>query len=172
MKRNVLSFLLILLVACFSVTAVGNGNNPHPRPFKGSMSGESVADFTTGACLGVTGAPWQTFAHLTGELTHFGRSEWYTSHCSTLDGMQLVNGDATLVAANGDELWMTYTAELISPFIVPGVLLFAQTNVVVGGTGRFDGASGELLTLVAVTIEDMSSINLQISAEFAGTISY
>ena len=172
MKGNITSFLLVLLVACFSVTAVGNGDNPKPRPFKGSMSGEATFDFVSGACLDVTGAPWQTLSYLTGDLSHLGESEWFTSHCATLDGQQLVNGEATLVAANGDEIWMTYTAELISPFILPGVLLYAQENIVVGGNGRFEGASGEFLTLVAVTIDDLTAPTTPVSGDFAGTISY
>lgn len=172
MKRNITSFLLVLLVACFSVTAAGDGDNLQPRPFMGSMSGEGTFDFTTGACLGITGAPWQSFGYMAGNLTHLGNSEWFVSHCSTLDGQQLVNGEGTLVAANGDELWMTYTAELISPFIVPGVMLYAQDNVVTGGTGRFEGASGAFQTLIAVTIEDLTVPTAPASGEFAGTITY
>lgn len=172
MNRNITSFLLILLVACFSVTAAGNGDNLQPRPFMGSMSGEGTFDFTTGACLGITGAPWQSFGYLAGNLTHLGNSEWFGSHCSTLDGQQLVNGEGTLVAANGDELWMTYTAELISPFIVPGVLIYAQNNIVTGGTGRFEGASGELLTIVYLTIETFTDEVVPVNGEFAGTIAY
>jgi hypothetical protein len=172
MKRNVTSFLLVLLVACFSVTAVGNGDNPKPRPFKGSMSGEATFDFVSGACSDVTGAPWQTLSYLTGDLSHLGESEWFTSHCSTLDGQQLVNGEATLVAANGDEIWMTYTADLIPPLIIPGTVMYIQDNVVVGGTGRFEGASGKFLTLVAVTIDDPTALTTPVSGDFAGTISY
>lgn len=172
MKRNVISYLLILLVACFSVTAAGNGDNPQPRPFTGSMSGEGTFDFTSGACLGITGAPWQSIGYMAGDLAHLGNSEWFVSHCSTLDGQQLVNGEGTLVAANGDELWMTYTADLISPFIVPGILVYAQHNVVVGGTGRFEGASGEFQTLIAVTLEDLTVLTAPVSGDFGGTITY
>jgi hypothetical protein len=172
MKRNFISFLLVLLVACFSVTVAGNGNNPKPRPFKGSMSGEATFDFISGACLDVTGAPWQTLGYMIGDLSHLGESEWFVSHCSTPDGLQLVNGQGTFVAANGDELWMTYTAELISPFTVPGVMLYAQDNVVTGGTGRFEGAAGEFQTLLAVTLEDLTVPTTPVSAEFAGKIIY
>ena len=172
MKRNVISFLLILLVACFSMTAVGNGDNPHPRPFKGSMSGDATFDFTTGACIVITGAPWQSIGYMAGNLTHLGKSEWFVSHCATPDGLQLVNGEGTLVGAIGDELWMTYTAVLFSPFIVPGVMMYAQVNVVTGGSGRFEGASGTFKTLIAVTIEDLTVLTTPASGEFAGTITF
>lgn len=175
MKRKSVQFLLIVLLACFTAAAVANGSNPNARPFMGSMSGEGTFDFTTGACLDVTGAPWQSFGSMTGNLTHLGQAEWYVSHCSTLDGMQLVNGEGTLVAADGDEIWMTYTADLIShdefpP--LPAVLVYAQVNIVTGGTGRFEGASGEFLSLIFVSIEDLTVLTAPAYAEFAGNIAY
>jgi len=172
MKSKAFLFLLALLLVLFSATVVGKSPNPHPRPFKGSMSGEATFDFTTGACLGITGAPWQTIGYMEGKLTHLGKAEWFVSHCSTLDGLQLVNGEGIFVAANGDELWMTYTAELISPFIVPGVVLYAQDNVVTGGTGRFENASGKFQTQIAITLEDLTVLTTPASGEFAGAISY
>ena len=173
MKRKFLPILASLMVACFSVALAVAGDYANPRLFRGSMNGEATFDFGSGACLEVTGAPWQTIGHMTGELSHLGESEWFVSHCSTLDGLQLVNGEGALVAANGDEIWMTYTADLISPFTPPPVvLLYRQTNVVVGGTGRFEGASGEFISLVAVTIEDLAVPAVPAEAEFAGTITY
>jgi len=175
MKRNIARFLLTLLLVCFTATVVGKGYNPHARPFMGSMSGEATFDFTTGACLDVTGAPWQSIGSMAGNLTHLGQAEWYVSHCSTPDGMRLVNGEGTLVAANGDEIWMTYTAELIShdefpP--LPAVLVYAQVNIVTGGSGRFEGASGEFLSLIFVTIEDLTVLTTPVDVQFAGNIIY
>ena len=174
MKRNVVLILLALLVVCFSATAVGKGGNPHPRPFKGQMSGEAGFDFTSGACLDVTGAPWQTVAHATGQLSHFGRSAWYGSHCTTPDGGYFVDGEATIVAANGDELWVTYTGDLIGDFVLPpAVYVYVQENIVVGGTGRFEGASGEFLMLVTVTVEDLTVPTTPVDIEVVeGSVRY
>jgi hypothetical protein len=173
MKRNIVGFLLTLLLVGFTATAVGGGYNPHPRPFMGSMSGEAIGDYDSGACLDVTGAPWQTFTNVAGNITHLGLAEFHMSHCSTLDGTQLVNGAGTLVAANGDEIWVTYTANLISPFTPPPVVLvYLQHTVVVGGTGRFEGASGTFLGLVSVTVESLTAPILPIDANFAGSITY
>jgi len=175
MKRNIVRFLLALLLVCFTATAVSDGYNPHPRPLMGSMSGEATFDFTTGACLDVTGAPWQSFGNVAGNLTHLGQAEWHVSHCSTPDGTRLVNGEGTLVAANGDEIWMTYTAELISHDVfppLPAVLVYAQVNIVTGGSGRFEGASGEFLSLIFVTIEDLTVLTTPVDVQFAGNITY
>ena len=173
MKRKFVLLLTSILVTCLSVAVAVAGNNDKARPFKGSMSGEATFDWASGACLGVTGAPWQTFGHMVGDLSHLGESEWFVSHCSTLDGTQLVNGEGVLVSANGDEIWMTYTAELVSPYTPPPVvLLYAQRNVVVGGTGRFEGASGEFMSMIAVTIESLTTELAPAEAQFAGTLTY
>jgi len=173
MRSKAVRFLLTLLLACFSATVVSAGDNPYPRPFFGSMTGEGTFDFTSGACLDVTGAPWQSISSLVGNLTHLGLSEYHSTHCSTLDGFHLVGGEATLVAANGDEIWLTYSGELISPFLPPPVVLVYEVhNVVVGGTGRFEGASGEIMILVFVTIEDLSVLSAPVDMEFAGNIIY
>ena len=173
MKRNIVGFLLALLLVGFTAATVADGYNPHPRPFMGSMSGEATFDWISGACLDVTGAPWQSFTDVTGNMTHFGLSEFHMSHCSSLDGMHLANGLGTLVAANGDELWVTYTADLISPFPPPPVVLVYQVHfVVVGGTGRLEGASGTFLGLVSVTIESLTAEIVPADFNFAGSITY
>jgi len=173
MKRNIVGFLLVLLLVSFTSAAAGDGYNSHPRTLVGNMSGEAIGDWVSGACLDVTGAPWQTLTHVSGSMMHVGLSEFYMSHCSTLDGMQLVNGAGTLVAANGDEIWVTYTADLISPFTPPPVVLVYQTHfVVVGGTGRFEDASGTFLGLISVTVESLTAPILPIDANIAGNITY
>jgi hypothetical protein len=173
MKRNIVGFLVTLIFVGFTAAAIGDGYNPHPRPLMGNMSGEATFDWISGACLDVTGAPWQSFTDVSGNMSHFGRSEFHMSHCSTLDGTQLVNGAGTLVAANGDELWVTYTADLISPFTPPPVVLLYQTDfVVVGGTGRFEGASGAFLGLTYVTIESLTAEIVPTDFNFAGSITY
>jgi hypothetical protein len=52
------------------------------------------------------------------------------------------------------------------------VLVYEVHNVVVGGTGRFEGASGEIMILVFVTIEDLSVLSAPVDMEFAGNIIY
>ena len=171
MKRKAVPFLLTLLLACLSATVVIAGDNPNPRPLMGSMSGEAIADYASGACLELTGAPHETISHMAGPLTHLGWAEYHSSHCLNLLTFGLENGEATLVAANGNEIWLTYSAELISPFTPPPVVLvYAVENVVVGGTGRFKNASGEFLSLVFITVEDPAALSVPVGQEFTGNI--
>lgn len=177
MKRSVISLLLVFLVACFSVTAAGEGGNPHSRLLMGSLSGDAswVMD---GKCDAVNGDPQNgipgltSLGSMTGEVSHFGRTTYESSHCSTPDGQNLLLGEATLTAANGDEVWLSYTAELVSPFEIPGTLVYLVENVVVGGTGRFEGASGEILFLTFVTFEDLTAMSVPVDHEIFGSITY
>jgi hypothetical protein len=139
----------------------------------GMMSGEAIADYDSGACVSVTGAPWQTISSMTGNLTLFGRTEYYSTHCADPFTLALVDGEATLVTANGDEVWLTYTADLITPFTPPPVVLvYSVHNVVVGGTGRFENASGEFVSLVFVTIEDLAAPSTPLGQEIFGSITF
>lgn len=175
MNHPVIKILVVLLLACCVATATGEDSTP--RAFKGSMSGEASFDFdfTSSPCLAVTGAPWQTISTLKGKMTHMGLTEYLSTHCSTLDGMQLLQGEAMMIAANGDELWLSYTAELIShdEFPPPPVeLTYLATNVVVGGTGRFEGATGSMVQLAFISIEDLASPTSAVEMIFGGTVTY
>lgn len=182
MKRKAASILLILLVACFSATAIAEGYNSHPRPFMGFMSG--VAEFpfdpTESPCLNLTGVPWQTESIMFGDVSHLGRTTYYSTHCANLETNGLDYGEARLVAANGDEVWLTYSADLVDaipvspPDLMPVTLVYAVHNVVTGGTGRFEDATGEFLALIFVRIDEfvIPSPPAPIRMEFAGTILY
>jgi len=173
MRRKAIRFLLTLVLVCTGATVVSAGDNLTPRPFMGSMSGEAVADYDSGACLDLTGAPHETISHMAGTLTHLGWAEYHSSHCLNPLTFGLEYGEATLVAANGDEIWLSYSADLISPFTPPPVVLvYAVDNVVVGGTGRFENASGEFLSLVFITVEDLAALSVPVGQEFTGNITF
>ena len=173
MKRNAIRYLLALFLVLSSalVIAAGNGpekaHNPNPRPIMGTLNGEVTFPLND-ACKNVTGAWWQTTTVAVGEMDHFGLTEHYSTHCSTLDGMSLVSGEASFVAANGDELWTTYTGQVLAG---PPVIMILAEYVVTGGTGRFEGASGTIMAMVYVTLVGMEVPN-PIEMNFAGTIAY
>ena len=178
MKRNAALFLLVFLVASFSATVIANGYNPHPRPIDGFMNG-GASWAMDGKCDAVNGDPVNgipgvtTKSDMVGDVSHLGRTEYHSTHCATNDASQLLLGDATLIAANGDEIWLEYTANVIPPVMIPGTVVYEVTNVVVGGTGRFENATGVIPALVFVTITFDGGIpNAQLDMEFSGNLSY
>ena len=113
-------------------------------PFKGKFT---FVFTETEAGPGVTG---------TGVASHFGRI--------TVDG--LFAGSTTITAANGDQIFTTFT-ELPEQDLGNGIILVSLNNTITGGTGRFAGATGSFV------IQAPTNANLGIgSAKFNGMISY
>jgi hypothetical protein len=66
-----------------------------------------------------------------------------TSRHPTPTGTHIAGGNMKLIAANGDEVWMTYSGFAPYPVIgVPGTIIVDVDFTIVGGTGRFADASG------------------------------
>jgi len=160
-----MKFLIFTLLIIIS-TPVLAGDNPNERPFWGAFSG--VANFMPAAeCDAISGI--QTIALTDGRMTHLGKSEFSTSHCPTEDGMYALLGEATMVAANGDELSFTYTAETVAP---PLSIIQEIDMVITGGTGRFDGASGELSGHVYIDFLGMTTPDWPLKFVLSGYIVY
>lgn len=98
---------------------------------------------------------WITTIDGTGVAEHLGRLSAVSSHCTRFDffspppGLsQFGDGRMVLTAANGDELWITYSGSfLFYPGATPDVGLSVvtfSTMTIVGGTGRFVDAGGSL----------------------------
>lgn len=93
-----------------------------------------------------------------GEATHLGRFSFHATFCQdiadVLDDGQLTegesvpywNGVATLTAANGDELWITVAGAIVLSDHPDYDVEFHDPFEFVGGTGRFEGASGNGVT--------------------------
>lgn len=89
-----------------------------------------------------------------GEATHLGRFSVRITFCfdpsELLDDGQLTEGESlpydngigTLVAANGDELHITIAGAVLPSDHPDFDFEFADPFAIVGGTGRFEGASG------------------------------
>jgi hypothetical protein len=137
---------------------VGSGRE---LPFKGTLEG----GFTF-----VPDPPPSTFASvdfapLTGNATHLGRF--------TLKGPHRVNlattpatatGTFEFTAANGDTLMASFTG-LGTPTATPGIASIVETATIVGGTGRFAGATGRFIVERIVDL-----INFQTTGSLEGTI--
>ena len=61
--------------------------------------------------------------------------------------MHALYGEAILTAANGHQVLFSYTADSIVP---PPLIIQSISMVVTGGTGKFEGASGELAGYVFI----------------------
>lgn len=152
MKPTTRRFLVALAV-CALVPVVGAGakQNPVERPFK--MSAQSQMVVTVCATFPL-GCPYE--AHAWGVASHLGK--FTAEEQGTLS---LVNG-GTMTAANGDLLY--YTQPL-------GSLVVTIT----GGTGRFAGASGELvITILEQTgpVPDSGTLVTELTWTASGYIVY
>jgi len=84
-----------------------------------------------------------------GQATHLGEFTIVFGHCSRINvdpgtgavSFDYGDGRGTFVAANGDELFGTYDAGS-ADLTADGQVAWHDTFMLVGGTGRFDGASG------------------------------
>jgi hypothetical protein len=119
MKRSRIISTLAALTACALLPlAWASQKNPVPRPFKMQAHSQNVASLVDG---NFEATAW-------GQATHCGR-------CVSLGWgtLNLVTGEATgsgkIIAANGDEIF----------FDNPNM----SQSVITGGTGRFEGATGE-----------------------------
>jgi hypothetical protein len=126
-------------------------------PFKGSFEGDVTVTPLAPPFL-------QVDVEAMGKATHLGKF--------TLDIPHVVNrangtavGSYLFTAANGDTVYAIFTGTA-TPTATPGVLYIEETATIVGGTGRFAGATGNFTserlynTLAGTTI-----------GSFKGTIS-
>jgi hypothetical protein len=156
-----------------SGTALPDSQVKSARPREGTTRGGpgSCAD-----CLGTT--PFPATSAGTGRLFHLGKSTYSQEFTITPTGPTTfsVAGTQTIVAANGDMLFMTFTGtgELAGVF---GVGQTSETTVlltVTGGTGRFADASGSLTSTIFTTIDSIvgATATATQTSRVRGKISY
>ena len=134
--------------------------NPE-RPIKW----EAVGTFTPPTVISL--APLTVFFVATGtaEVSHLGATQFVFPHYFfPLSGT--FSGDLTITAANGD-LLIAHVTGRISPTGVPGVNAIQEDAVFIGGTGRFENATG---TAVETGVVDTAALTVSVTGE--GTISY
>ncbi len=166
MKMRVLTRGRLVMAAVLLLAAVTTDAGDPSVPVFGSVQGE-VTFPSSDACLDV-GAPLQTVINAVGGVSPLGRTALASSHSSDNQSDKAVRGVATFTAANGDELWATYTA-----VSVPST---GQTHVnkgvfkIWGGSGRFEGASGLLQATISVTAEPILEQRWPVNLVFRGTL--
>jgi hypothetical protein len=144
-----------------SATAALQARAGTELPFKGSFTGNGSSVFEPPITLVVT------TTH-TGTATHLGR---FTA--TSVDRVNTTNNTATgtfdFTAANGDRL-LTTTQGAENEFIPPNVSKIVLNARIVGGTGRFAGATGVLTIRITDTIDFVSNTGVGVGS-FEGRIS-
>jgi hypothetical protein len=132
-KIRTLMIMLFLLLATIPASAV-------ERPF--ALNGTGVATLVTDE----SGIPISAIATASGRATHLGQWTVTGNIKYTLDnGVLRSSGEGAITAANGDKLQVQIDG-ILDPVagVDQGVFHF------VGGTGRFEGASGEANFVVSI----------------------
>lgn len=154
--------LLALTVATGALSEAGGTD----RPFKGSLVGEAWTVPDSTCPLGV-----RTMSEGSGVASHLGSISMVSDHCFALPNLD-TGGHQTIVAANGDELHMTYEGTSDPAIPVPGEIITVTTEgVIVGGTGRFANATGEAHVIALVTFIGFG-LRWPVTWTWEGTISY
>ena len=168
MRRPIVFTFLVLCVAAVGPpTALGAAKGTD-RPLRGTSSSTTTVNIAT-----VTGT-----SDGTGRVSHLGRIALHvvaTSGAITGPNTFSLGGTASLVAANGDRLFLTVTGTGTFTGITVGSRIETTTvYTVTGGTGRFAGASGmatgtsqgTIVSIVGATVTSHDTATLQ------GRISY
>lgn len=161
----------------------------HPLPFKASFyTIRNYSNSGEGYCN--LDSDWSSFnyqyAEKCGNATHMGLITAEIMFCSAAgpgpDGIPYGDGQGRLIAANGDEVYIIVPPAGQTGYVVfmaPGThpiydAYFETPFVIVGGTGRFENASGEGTTLSHVDLFDENGFILEhrTDHEFTGVISY
>jgi hypothetical protein len=169
MKKLLVAAVLLVALTAFAVASAAADTGGTDRPFTASLVGSAGA-VPDSSCPFPPGV--RTYTEGSGVASHLGLVSMTGNHCPLLDGRS-VGGQMTLVAANGDELHMTYEG-VSDPVGLPPpgtVITFTSDNVIVGGTGRFANATGEVHETVLVTFTGLGT-PWPFTSTWDGTLSY
>lgn len=179
MKKIVRTLTLVAIVS-LTAAAPATAGSVRDLPIRGSTtSADSMAppvdvpDYPD--CP--EGTSWRYFSEGSGNLSHLGRVDVLVTHCTVFDeetgAGSFGNGTITFTAANGDTLIIVQSGTFqLSGDSASGefVSLVDGEWTVVGGDGRFEGASGTgSFTAVSDLLAGDSGIT---TAEYSGRILY
>lgn len=148
------------MVATSSAAAVGNAG----RAEHGTRRTTTTLNLTTGAAASISTGHLDPIGAFTGTASE----QFIPTSATTFD----FTGTATLVTANGDELFATFAGS--GAFTSATTRKSTNTYTIVGGTGRFARAGGtitETITSTVVSIHETSETTHDTSV-LRGTISY
>ena len=143
MKTRIWISLVMAAGIALAAVAANAGDNPIPRPIKGTVVGDIHWEIL-GAGLCPPQEDYITVSAATGQMSHLGLTTVTENHCAGPDSFP-VWGTLNFVAANGDQLWGTVIVGSCA-YGESGDTWFSETcdYRINGGTGRFGTASGSL----------------------------
>jgi hypothetical protein len=160
MRRFTTVLALLIAAAILTAAPAVAQRGGTDRPLKGASVSTSTVDLATG-----TGT-----SDGTSQLSHLGTTTFHNDFTISLAGDTFtLTGTDTEVAANGDEVFSTFT--------VTGSLSTGESTgvfTITGGTGRFADASG-MFTIAATSTQDApvgSTVTTHDSNTIQGRISY
>jgi hypothetical protein len=169
MKKLLGALALLAALMALGVAAATAGTGGADRPFQGTLAG-SAAFLPDSTCPPTDRRTW---SEASGTASHLGRVTMVSNHC-TPPANALTGGRMTFVAANGDELYMTYSGTCSAPPFPPVGEVFTCTtdNVIVGGTGRFADATGLVHITAHVTNAGFGAPEWPVTWTWVGTLGY
>ena len=168
MKRTALLCSLLLLVAMSVITSSSNGSG------QGSAS-HKINGILRGTLTFVPFGPGlfevDSLGDTSGKVSGLGRTNMFTFHRPTSDGVGVTNGLVRIVAADGDIIRGQYVGTTV-PGPEPNQLIGNAEFIISGGTGRFADASGTIEATAYVTFEGFGDFEWPVTWVLDGTITY
>ncbi len=146
-------------------------------PLQGALTGQADGASRPFTCEGPATSSNPIF--LEGQISHLGQSTAEAGGCNTVTGFSFPTafvtqvGSATIRAANGDLLYGDYVGSVNVNVACTALTELSLDMVITGGTGRFDGASGNA-TITGTQIPSACASDpnaLSLTASLVGQIS-
>ena len=142
----------LLLLSVVSVAGAMACSDQHPTAVPSGVRQLSVPDLATsqseaqswkGRCEGDVVFTSQTTLHITGvcQMSHLGRTTFVIDQTLVFGPVISFTGTSAYTAPNGDQLRTTHSGTA-TPTPDGTAVILAGTETVIGGTGRFAGATG------------------------------
>ena len=174
-KILVLTILMVGLMASVAAPAEAKSKGTD-RPFKGKATGESTVPIVVDS--GPTFVMFETEGSGTFNATHMGKGTYSGTSTQLWTGGNcgVVAGSITLTAANGDTVEGVIGDGSVVCEVAPNDLSTYESELninIVGGTGRFEGASGSFVSNSTHTRDVVPEISLSVdTGKWLGKISY
>lgn len=123
-------------------TAAATTNTSHPQPIFGASYGPDEYGDPIGC---PDGTSWRYSSTATGRMSHLGNITVEVTHCTVLSTASFSGGEMTITAASGDQLFLEHSGTFELTLDESGFPVRSDVDldwVIVGGTGRFQGATG------------------------------